>query len=93
MKISAIAVIRAVLAAITLLRSQGLNQRAIHGEVPIAHKLLRMAIHFCKEKLCHFGVQQAITVLRKRRMVPDDIVRAEANEPAEQQVVVDLFDQ
>jgi hypothetical protein len=56
----------------------GLNQRAIHSEVLIAHEPLRLAFHLGKETLRHCGVQQAITVLRKHRVVPDRIINAQS---------------
>ena len=59
----------------------------------IAHELLRLPVNFGKETLRYLGVQQAVAVLRKHCVVPDRFVHAEANEPAEQQVVVDLLDQ
>jgi hypothetical protein len=37
--------------------------------------------------------QQLVAILRKYRMVPHHIVHAQSNEPAEHQVVVDLFNQ
>ena len=39
------------------------------------------------------GVEQPVAVLRERRMIPDRAVDAEADEPAEQQIVVDLLHQ
>jgi hypothetical protein len=59
----------------------------------VAHKALALPVHFRKEMLCHIGGQQTVAVLRKHRMVPHRIVHSQANEPPEQQAVVDLLDQ
>jgi hypothetical protein len=45
------------------------------------------------EPLRYRAVEQPFAVLREDRMLPDRIVHAQANEPAKQQVVVDLLDQ
>jgi hypothetical protein len=50
------------------------------------HQLLQEAAHDSR-------VQQTIPALGERRGVPDRIIRAEANKPAEQQVVVQLLKQ
>lgn len=50
-------------------------------------------IHFGKEVLRHLGVQQTIAVLQEHHIVPHRIVYAQANEPAKQQVLIDLLDQ
>jgi hypothetical protein len=52
-----------------------------------------VAQHSHKELRGDIGVEQPVTVLGKRRMVPDGIVDAEPDEPAKQQIVVDLFHQ
>ena len=54
---------------------------------------LRLQVHFRKEALCYIGVQQPVAVLRKHGVVSDRFVHAQADEPAKQQVVVDLLDQ
>jgi hypothetical protein len=46
-----------------------------------------------KKLLRHLAVEQPVTVLREHRVVPHRLVHAQANEPAEQQVVVDLLDE
>jgi hypothetical protein len=86
-------VVRSVLGAEILLRGPGLNQSSVHGEVFIAHELLRLAVYLSKEPQRHFGVQQPVTVLRKHRMVQDRIVHGQVHEPAEQEVTVDLLNQ
>ena len=81
-KVRAIAVVGAVLGAKALLRSPRLNQRAVHGEVLVGHKLLRPHVHLREEALRDIARQQAVAVLGKHRVVPHRIVHAQANEPA-----------
>ena len=86
-------VIRAILGPEAFLRGPGLNQRSVHGEVLIAHVFLRRPVDLGKTPPRHVGVQQTVAVLGENRVVPHCIVHAQVNEPAEQQVVVDLLDQ
>jgi hypothetical protein len=52
-----------------------------------------MAQHGFEELRRHIRIQQPVAVLRERRVIPDRIVNAEPDEPAEQQVVIDLLHQ
>src|ERR1019366_7409359 len=54
---------------------------------------LRLPVHGGKKLLCHLAVQQPVAVLGEDSMVPNRVVHAQADEPAEQQVVVELLDQ
>ena len=91
-KVRTIVIVRAIFGAKTLLRGPGLNQRAVHSEVLVGHELLRLLVHLGEKSLGHIRAQQPIPVLGKHRMVPHRIVHAQAHEPAEQQVVVDLLE-
>ena len=82
-----------VLLAEALLRSPGADQRAIHGKVIVRHEALRLRGHGGEELLRHIAGQQTFAVLREHRMVPYRVVHAQADEPAGQQVVVQLLDQ
>ena len=77
----------AVLGAKTLLRSPGLDQRAVYGKVLVRHELLRLRLFrdLGEETLQATSreLQQPIAaVLGEHRMVPHRIVHAQAHEPA-----------
>ena len=74
-------------------RGPGLNQRTVHGEMLVRHELVRSQVHFGKEPLRHIVGQQSFPVLGKHRVLPHRLVHPQARKPAEQQAVVDLFDQ
>ena len=93
MEVGPITVSGIILGAETLLRGPGLDQRAIHSEVLVRHKLLRLPVHFGEEPLRYLGGQQTVAVLRKHRVIPHCIIHAQAHKPAKEQVVVDLLDQ
>ena len=82
MKIRTIAVVGAVFRVKALLRGPGLNQRAVHCEVLIAHELFRPQVHFREEALRHGTGQKPVAVLGKYGMVPHRIVHAQTDEPA-----------
>jgi hypothetical protein len=86
-------VVRSILGAEALVRRPRLDQRAVHGEVIVTHEALRLLVHRSEKLLCHLAVQQPVAVLGEDRMVPHRVVHAQAHEPAEQQVVVQLLDQ
>ena len=85
--------IGAVLLTEALLRCPGLDQRPIDGEVLIAHEALRLVVDLGKELLRHLAGEQSVAVLRKHGVIPHRVIHAEADEPAEQQVVIKLFNQ
>ena len=74
----------------TLVRGPGLDQRAAHGEVLIAHEALRLPVHLREKALRQRGVQLPVAVLREHRVVPHRVVHALPHQPAEQQVVIDF---
>ena len=43
----------------------------------------------CEELGSDIGAEQSLPVLRERRMIPNGVINAEADEPAEQQIIVD----
>jgi hypothetical protein len=47
----------------------------------------------CEELGSDIGAEQPLPVLRERRMIPNGVINAEADEPAEQQIIVDLLHQ
>ena len=52
-----------------------------------------MAQHGFEELRGDIGTQQPVAVLGECRVIPNSIVDGETNEPAEQQIVVDLLHQ
>src|SRR5262245_51728068 len=52
-----------------------------------------MTQHSFQELACNISVQQAVAVLREGRVVPNRIVDSQPDEPAEQQIVIDLLHQ
>jgi len=82
-----------ILGAEALVRGPGLDQRAVDGEVIVRHESLRLLVHRREKLLRHLAVQQPVAVLREHGVVPHRVVHAQAHEPAEQQVIVDLLDQ
>lgn len=81
MKILAIAVFGAILRPEALLRSPSLNQRAVHGEVLVAHEPLCLPVHFREEPLHPLRVQQTVAVFGKHRMVPHRVIHPQAHIP------------
>ena len=84
--------VRSVLLAEALLRRPGLDQRAVDGEVLVAHEPLCLLVHGREKLLRDLARQQPVAVLREHGMVPNRVVHAQAHEPAKEQVVVDLLD-
>jgi hypothetical protein len=71
-----------------LFRPAHLNQRAIDREVLVRQKTLhpRVVEHSSEELARDLPAQQPVTVLGEYRHVPHQIVDAETDEPAEQQL-------
>ena len=78
-----------------LVARPGLHQRAVHGEVFPGEEpqRLRLLQNPLKEPGVDLSRQQPIPILREHRRVPDGVVHAQAHEPTEQEVVVELFHQ
>jgi hypothetical protein len=93
MEVRSVAVIGTVLGAEALLRRPGLDQWAVHGEVIVGQERLGPLVHFGEKALRHLAGEQTVPVLGEHRMVPHRVVHAQADEPAEEKVVVDLLDQ
>ena len=78
----------------TLLARPRLDQRAVDREVLVGHERLRPARRragrSCRAMSC---VQQPVAILREHRRRPDRLVHRQADEPAEQKVVVELLHQ
>ena len=73
----------------------GLDQRAVNREMVAGQKLakLRQVQHAGKELGRDIAIEQAIPVLAEYRGIPDRIVRRQSDEPAEQQIIVELLHQ
>jgi hypothetical protein len=73
----------------------GLQQRAIHGEVLIAEQWLdlRSGHQLLQERPHDLVIEEPLAVFGEGGGMPDRIIRTEAHEPAEQQVVVQLLQQ
>jgi hypothetical protein len=82
-----------VLGAKALVRSPRLDQGTVDGGVIVRHESLRLLIHRREKLLRHLAVQQPVAVLREHGVVPDRVIHAQADDPTEEQVVVDLLDQ
>src|ERR1035437_1855355 len=93
MEVRAIVVAAAVLGAITLLWSPGLDQRSVHRKMLVRQQrfYLRMVQKPGHEFRKHLAVLQSVSVLREGGRVPDRIVGRKPYEPAVQKIVVQLF--
>jgi hypothetical protein len=81
-------VIVTIFPAEALDRRPRLDQRAIDREVIARQRPLhlRLGQNRRKELGCDLSLQQPVTVLGERRMVPNRIIHAETDKPPEQQV-------
>ncbi len=88
-------IVRAVLGTEALLARPGLDQRAVDREVFRGEQitLVGQRHHFGEERFDHFVLEQPVAVLGEHRVVPDLIVDRQSDEPAKQQVVLQLLDQ
>jgi hypothetical protein len=86
---------RAVLGPEALHRCPRVNERAIDREVLARQKLLDLWQRQKRrqELVRHFRFQQPVAVVREHRRMPDLSIDRQADEPAEQQIVVDLLHQ
>jgi membrane-associated phospholipid phosphatase len=84
-----------VLGAQALQRGPGLDQRAADGEMLVGQEPLdlRVSQHGLQELRRDIGFEQALAVLGKGRVIPYRIVDAGPDEPAKQEIVVDLLHQ
>jgi hypothetical protein len=82
----------AVLSLEALLARPGRDLRAIYGKVLVGKQpsLLGLVDHTLEKRLRHIGVEQPLSVLRERRRIPHRVVHLESDEPAKQQIVVEL---
>ena len=94
-KIVAIAPVLIVLGPEALVRSPRLQQRAVHREVLVADQITqpRQQHGVLEEVLGDRLVEQPLAVEGERRVIPHRVVDVQADEPAEQQVVVELLHQ
>lgn len=74
-------------------RGGRLDERAVEGEVLAAEQLVRRGLGTDRreEGLGDRGGEQAVAVLRERDRMPDRLVRRQADEPAQEQVVAQLL--
>src|SRR5947199_2449572 len=80
-----------LLALEAFVRRPSFDQRAIDGEVLIGHETGSLRSHWLKKLLSQFLVEPSVAVLAENRMVPYRSIDLQADEPAEQQIVVELF--
>ena len=75
---------RPILGHKAFMRSPRLDERPIDGEVFIREKSLglRLGQHFGKQHLRRILLNQPITILRERRVIPHPVVDRESDEPA-----------
>jgi len=52
---------------------------------------LGLALHGLEEGRGHVTLEEAVPVLREHGRIPDGVIHAQADEPAEQEVVVELL--
>src|ERR1700674_3999175 len=71
------------------------QQRAVHREVLVAEQFVPPGLvqYPRKELLCDVAAQQPLAVLREGGRVPNMVVHVQTDEPAKQQVVIQLFHQ
>src|SRR5262245_61675605 len=76
-----------------LLARPGLDQRSVYRKMLVGQKPLLpgMAENTFEEGSCDLALKQPVPVLAEHRRIPDEIVHAQAHEPTEQQVVVELL--
>ena len=85
----------AVLAHETLVARPGLDHRAVDTEMLVRDEALPFGqLKHAREELArHVGAQQPIPVDAEHRSIPHGVVHAETDEPADQQVVLELLHQ
>ena len=88
-------VVLRILALITLHTRPRFQQRSIHREVFVREQtpLPRLLQYGLEEGLGNVPIEQARAVFGEHGHIPDGIVHVQAHEPAEQQVIVELFHQ
>jgi len=84
-----------VLGPKALHRRPGLDQGAVHAEVLVGQELrsTRLVHHLAEEGPSNIRFEQPVPVLGEGRVISDRIIHRQPDEPAKQQVVVDLLDQ
>src|ERR1035438_6510901 len=77
----------------TLVTCPSFDQRSVHGEMFIRHVRPRSFQQALEKRFGDLFVQQALPILAVHRVIPDRLIHLHSNEPPEQQVVLQLFDQ
>src|SRR5687768_8429319 len=87
--------ISAIFSLKALLAGPRLDQGPVYAEVLIRQQVgcPRLVQHLDKELLRDVDFQQPVAVFAVHRGNPDGLVHVQANEPAEQQVIAELFHQ
>ena len=95
MKVRAVIVRLGLLRFEAFVRRPGFDQRAINREVLVRQKRFHLLMFekLGHKLLEHIAFLKAFPVLGEYGRVPDRIVRREADEPAKQQIVVELLHQ
>jgi hypothetical protein len=72
----------------------GFQQSAVHAEVLQRDAIPSVGLgqHLIKEPLRDVAGQQPVAILREHGRVPNGIVHVESDEPAEEQLVIQLLD-
>lgn len=85
----------AVLGHKALVAGPGLDHRAVDAEVLVGHETLPLGkMQYATEELaCDVGAEQTVAIDAEDGAVPHRVIHAQANEPSEQQVVVELLDE
>ena len=75
--------------------AQASDERAVDAEVLVGDHSLPLGdqLHPLEELARHALVEQALAVVAEAGVIPDAIVDCQSDEPAEQQVEVDLLDE
>ena len=84
-----------VLALETLLTGPSFDERAVHREVLAGEdlSLLGLLQDLLEELPGDLLLQKPLPILRKGGRMPDLVIHAQADEPPEEQVVIELLDQ
>lgn len=87
--------VAAILLDKRLVRGPGVDQRAIDAEMLVAGVLgpCGQRLDALEEQPRYILVEQAVTVLAEGRVIPHALVHRQADEPAKQQVEINLLDQ
>jgi hypothetical protein len=93
MEVAAVIVEAATLPLKALLARLGFDQGPIHREVFVRHVRLSPGHDALQKVARQFLIQQAVAILREDRRIPNPVVHRKPDEPAKQDVVIELLHQ